>query len=360
MMNEYSTQEDAKTVNAWLDAHHDEAVDAVSFAVSPVAATVKLLLRQPEFADWDQDRIQDAVMFDEEHNMNETQLYEMPADDVVGWVGDGYALCPEHITDQEAEMKGMQPIFATNENWEDITCDNHRGGIHTLGDTAGISEDMTMGNSTSVLNLEALIVKAVKNGISSAITENKKPKVKKITRKQLAEGVRKALRMALNEAGMIGGSMPAPGMGAGSTMPPTQEEGLSDGDVTKKGTSTYGQVPSPEELEAALEEIGGLDMDLQGADNIAFEYAMIVAGIGNPNMDSGEGMHSVLAALSNAPAPDELPDTVDDEDIEDPNSHLNKILDSWDIRYGRYGENIEDHARSIASSILDVLGWEWI
>lgn len=286
---------DAKVVNAWLDSHHDDVVDVVSFTSSPVRAITNLLMRQPEFVDWDKDRVEDAVMY---------------------------------FNDLEKEST---------------------------------DEEMTMGTrSTTGLTLEAMIAEAVKKGIASALTEGKKPKTRKITRSQLAEGVRKALRMALNEAGMIGGSMPAPGMGAGSTMPPTQEEGLSDGDVTKKGTSTYGQVPSPEELEAALEEIGGLDMDLQGADNIAFEYAMIVAGIGNPNMDSGEGMHSVLAALSNAPAPDELPDTVDDEDIEDPNSHLNKILDSWDIRYGRHGENIEDHARSIASNILDVLGWEWI
>lgn len=216
-----------------------------------------------------------------------------------------------------------------------------------------------MKNSTSGLTLEALIAKAVKKGIASALTENKKPKIRKITRSQLAEGVRRALRMALNEAGMPGAAMPAPGMGASSTMPPTQEEGLSDGDVTKRGSRTFGQVPSPEELQAALDENGGFHANLQGGDFLAFSYALEIAGVGNPNMDTGEGMHAVLTALSNAPPPDELPDTVNDEDIDDPHSHLNKILNSWDARYMN-SEKIEDRAQSLASSILDHLGWEWI
>ena len=240
-----------------------------------------------------------------------------------------------------------------------------------------------MKNSTSGLTLEALIAKAVKKGIASALTENKKPKIRKITRSQLAEGVRRALRMALNEAGMPGAAMPAPGMGASPTMPPTQEEGLSDGDVTKSGSRTFGQVPSPEELQAALEpprretprcrcqvpspeelqaaldENGGFHANLQGGDFLAFSYALEIAGVGNPNMDTGEGMHAVLTALFNAPPPDELPDTVNDEDIDDPHSHLNKILNSWDARYMN-SEKIEDRAQSLASSILDHLGWEWV
>lgn len=208
--------------------------------------------------------------------------------------------------------------------------------------------------------LETMILEAVRKGISSAIEAKKPKKVKKITRSQLAEGVRKALRMALKENGMPGGAMPSPGMGTGSSMATPTQEGLSDGDVTKKGTSTYGQIPSPDELQAALDEQGGWSMDLQGQDYLAFSYALEVAGLGNPNMDSGDGMHEALTALTNAPSPQELPDSVADEDIEDPNSSLNKILTSWEARYGRHGQKIEDHAQSLASSILDVLGWEWI
>ncbi len=149
-MEDHSTQDDSKTVNAWFDAHHDETVDAVSFSVNTVGALVSLLMRQPEFADWEKERIEDAVVYDEKDQMNNMtgQLDEMQGMEIVGWVGQGFALCPEHISEKQADAKGMQPIFASNEGWEDITCDDHRDGIHTLGDTAGISEDMTMGSST--------------------------------------------------------------------------------------------------------------------------------------------------------------------------------------------------------------------
>jgi hypothetical protein len=237
--------------------------------------------------------------------------------------------------------------------------------------------------NTNTGTFESLIAEAVKKGINAALEEGKgKPTdkgenhdrvgkkhqkgadkkkeakkdiraAKKITKSQLAEGVRKALRMALKEAGMPGGAMPTPGMGAGApASAPTQE--------AKHGSMTGGEVPPPEELQAALDEIGGWHMNLQGADYLAFAYALEAAGIGNPDMNSGEGMHAVLMALANAPSPDELPETVDDEEIENPHSHLNKVINSWDVRYGRSGDAIEDHAERLASDILDVLGWEWV
>jgi len=124
----------------------------------------------------------------------------------------------------------------------------------------------------NIKTFESFIAEAVKKGIESALAEGKGKstdksdnfdhvgkkhlkdenskkeikKAKKITRSQLAEGVRKALRMALKETSGYA------------------QEGLSDGDVTKRGTSTYGNVPSPEELQAALNEQGGWDMDLKG------------------------------------------------------------------------------------------------
>jgi hypothetical protein len=224
----------------------------------------------------------------------------------------------------------------------------------------------------NIKTFESFIAEAVKKGIESALVEGKGKstdksdnfdrvgkkhlkdenskkeankeikKAKKITRSQLAEGVRKALRMALKEASGYA------------------QEGLSDGDVTKRGTSTYGNVPSPEELQAALDEQGGWDMDLKGGDYLAFAYALEVAGVGNPDMNTGVGMHKVLTALSNAPSPEELPETVDDEEIENPHSYLNKTLNSWHVRYGRSEEKIEDRAQGLASSILDILGWEWV
>lgn len=276
---------------------------------------------------------------------------------------------------------------------------------------------------SNIKAFESFIAEAVKKGIESALAEGKGKstdksdnfdhvgkkhlkdenakkeakkeikKAKKITRSQLAEGVRKALRMALNESGKVDltrhydaedkmhyvpdqyvdhdpedhehvGFKGVPTQGVRSKksgrMVGWKKEGLSDGDVTKRGTSTYGNVPSPDELQAALDENGGWHMDLQGGDYLAFAYALEVAGVGNPDMNSGVGMHQVLTALSNAPSPEELPDTVDDEEIENPHSYLNKTLNSWHVRYGRSQENIEDRAQRLASDILGMLGWEWI
>jgi hypothetical protein len=242
----------------------------------------------------------------------------------------------------------------------------------------------------SAETLENLIAEAVKKGIKSALAEGKgkstdksekhdrvgkkhqkgaadkkdaKKEIKdakKITRSQLAEGVRKALRMALKEVGMPGSSMPAPGVGASSTMPPTQEEGLSDGDVTKRGKGTFGQIPSPEELQSALNDQGHFDMELQGADGLAFDYAVEVTQVGHPNIQTGEGLHKVLMALMQAPSPEEITSSMSDEELDDPHSQLNRIIHSWEVRYGRTGQKIEKHARSLASSILDSLGWEWV
>jgi len=178
-------------------------------------------------------------------------------------------------------------------------------------------------------------------------------KAKRITKSQLAEGVRKALRMALKESGMPGGAMPAPGVAAGAPSSTTQE--------AKRGSMSGGVVPSAEELQAALDDIGGWDMDLQGANYLAFIYALQVAGLPEYiDLNNGENMHAVLNALSNAPPVEQLPETMDDEDIEDPRSMFNRNLNSWEVRYGRHGEKIEDHAQSLASGILDVLGWEWV
>jgi hypothetical protein len=47
--------------------------------------------------------------------------------------------------------------------------------------------------------LETMIKEAVLRGVKAALKEEAQPKPRKITRSQLAEGVRKALRMTLQE-----------------------------------------------------------------------------------------------------------------------------------------------------------------
>jgi hypothetical protein len=241
-----------------------------------------------------------------------------------------------------------------------------------------------MGSSQS---FESFIAEAVKKGIKSALAEGKgKPtdksekhdrvgkkhqkgaedkkdakkairNAKKITRSQLAEGVRKALRMALNEVGMPGGSLPAHGMSAGASMSaPTQEDISGDSSKPISGHT----IPSPEELQSALDENPGWDMDLQGADSLAFDYAMEVTQVGYPNIQTGKGLHKILMALMQVPSPDEIASSMSPEELDDPHSQLNRIIKSWDVRYGRSGHKIEEHARDLVSNILQSLGWEWV
>jgi hypothetical protein len=274
---------DAQIVQAWQDAHHDEVVDVVQFSSSPVKAIVDLLASQPEFRDWDYDRLEDAVI------------------------------------DQEGQESELM------ETMKKIT-------------------------------LEALVAKAVKNGVKSALNEASKPKTVKITRTQLAEGVRKALRQALKENAPMagagsspnaGGAMPPPGAGAGQQMSAPAMEGVSDGEGTKRGSSSFGQIPPAEELQAALDEVGGWDMTLRGSDSEAFDAAMEAAGLSYHKaysmMQTGEGMHKVLTALmsfADNTANGEYADQGEPQDFE--------------------SSELVQSAESLASSILDVLGWEWI
>lgn len=145
-----------------------------------------------------------------------------------------------------------------------------------------------------------------------------------------------------NRRGVIGKSMKEEG--ADESAPYDRHE-----HGYRKSTS-WGEIPSPDELYELMDG-DAFDMMLQGSDSIAFDYAMDVSE--NPlagSLEAGDGMHATLQALVNVPSPDELTD----EQYED----VERTLDRW---YDRYGdEDIVEHAQSVASSIMDVLGVEWI
>lgn len=65
--------------------------------------------------------------------------------EVVGYAGDGAVYCTEHMSEDEAESLGYQPIFASDEGWEEMKCDQddpdmaetgNPKGMHTLGELA--------------------------------------------------------------------------------------------------------------------------------------------------------------------------------------------------------------------------------
>lgn len=128
--------------------------------------------------------------------------------------------------------------------------------------------------------LEGMIKNAVQKGVQAAIQEAAKPKTVKISRKQLAEGVRKGVLKALKENAMSGGVAP-------TTPPPA--------------APNDGKVPTMETLQESLSKSGGWNMSLVGEDANVFNTALLEAGLNPHNaiglMQTGKGMHEVLSAL---------------------------------------------------------------
>ncbi len=128
----------------------------------------------------------------------------------------------------------------------------------------------------------------------------------------------------------------------------TKHEELNEIDYQK--STTWGEIPDPDEL---YELMGGksFEMVLQGADSLAFDYAMDLSP--DPRAGStepGEGMHATLVALVETIEPEELTD----EQYED----VEKTLDQWFEKYD--DKSIAEHAWSLAASIMQELGIEWI
>lgn len=118
----------------------------------------------------------------------------------------------------------------------------------------------------------------------------------------------------------------------------------------KKSTS-WGQIPELEELEELMNG-EGFNMELRGADSIAWEYAMSLSpDLAAGGTDSPEQLKASVEALVSAPDPDEL----SDEQFQE----VEHLLDKWDERYGG-DHRIEEAAWSLASSIMEVLDIEWI
>ena len=119
-------------------------------------------------------------------------------------------------------------------------------------------------------------------------------------------------------------------------------------------STTFGKIPDEHELYDLMNG-EDFDMDLKGADAMAWEYAMALDP--NPNAGStsaGKGLRASLQALTNAPNPKELTD----EQFE----AVEHVLDRWYHSSPRYHEDysIEDAAQSLASSIMSVLNVEWV
>lgn len=184
MEEEFTSLEDAKEVEAWLDAHHDEVVDAITFSGNHIKATIQLLATQPEFVDWSIERIENALMQD-------------------AW---------KNLDTEDGNMK------LTKEALETLIAEAVQKGVESaLNEGKGKPTDRSEKH-------DRFGKKFVKERDKKKEDKKEMKKATKISKSKLAEGVRKALRMALTEVGMPGGAMPAKGEAAGSPKSVTSED----------------------------------------------------------------------------------------------------------------------------------------
>lgn len=120
-----------------------------------------------------------------------------------------------------------------------------------------------------------------------------------------------------------------------------------------KTRMSFGVLPSRDAVEFAM---GGepFTMEPRGEDELAFSYAVELAGLTGA-MDDADELLAVVHALAEAPSPRELPEDADDA--------VRQLVERWEQRYGDPDDEdtgITNAARSLASSIMESLGFEWI
>jgi hypothetical protein len=119
-----------------------------------------------------------------------------------------------------------------------------------------------------------------------------------------------------------------------------------------KTRMSFGVMPADEAITFALGD-RPFTMDLKGEDELAFEYATTVAGVSG-EVDTAESFIETVKALADAPVPSEL-------DAAEPS--VTKVLARWEDRYGDPSDDdsgIASAAQSLASAMLDTLGFEWV
>jgi hypothetical protein len=118
---------------------------------------------------------------------------------------------------------------------------------------------------------------------------------------------------------------------------------------------SFGKIPP---LDAVTFALGGeaFEMNLEGRDALAFEYATNVAGVSG-DVSSPDSFVETIKALAEAPHPEDLDDPTD--------SRIEEILGQWEARYGdaddeEEEEGIADAAGRIASDMLGAIGFQWV
>jgi len=115
---------------------------------------------------------------------------------------------------------------------------------------------------------------------------------------------------------------------------------------------TFGVMPTAEAIAFALGD-EPFTMDLKGEDELSFEYAMAAAGASG-EVDTPESFTQTVHALAEAP----LPSEVDGGDRQ-----MARVLARWEERIGDPSDEdsgIVNAAQSLASAMLDTLGFEWV
>lgn len=141
---------------------------------------------------------------------------------------------------------------------------------------------------------------------------------------------------------------------AGEDMEPANNAPLP-GQPSQPTTLSFGVTPSVEELDVAMKgkpfNIKWGAMGANSADAMAWNYSMKLAGL-DPNkttINTAEEMHEIVSALYDALGVDML--------SEDQFFQVQDIIETWEERFGGR-KDIQEHAHSTASAIIEHLGWE--
>lgn len=153
---------------------------------------------------------------------------------------------------QKGGLQGLAALLVSRvpefRDWDEEAMMNSLGDLEAQDMLSSVLGETTSGPSPIV----SMVAEAVRKGIFSAIKEQAKPKVVKISKTRIAEGVRKAVRKVLAEnalagrAGsgqMPGGAMPPAGHGAvNGVAATTMEEGGVDSGLEDKVSEALAMV----------------------------------------------------------------------------------------------------------------------
>lgn len=349
----YINPGDIKSLVNWLDdpKNHHGAVDAISFAPEQRKqdAFIDFIVTSPEFQGWDRGMVAQAVDKANEMDLMETKSFMFEAR-VRSAASKGIKEALKEVSSSKKKVKKSitksQLAEGVKKALRKALKENSFGLLDA--DIVGWHSD----EDYNICRKDIDDRTAKRKGMSPI--DKGQEGWEMITCDICHQLLGQTITPGLPEAGgrgMPGGAMPVAAAAAGQKV-------VGMGEAAHKG-STFGQIPSDEELQTLWDEHGGFDMNLQGELSAVMDLAEKLSPEHSGDWTKLEGFKQTLKMLMNVQDPGELHD-MDPETY----SYIEPALRAWDERYGTsdeyVGQSIPDKAASLAGEMLGALGWEWI